>query len=152
MKFIQKYKVHIIIGLIFIILLILASVAVYKMFYPNSGIDKYDSRMDGSIAIDEVAIEKIKTDIIALGTTTSVEYRENGPMLKFIIKLVENTDTNSIKAITPIITNNLSTEVLNFYDIEIYFSGEGNSELPIIAYKSKWATSFDYALNKEVTE
>ncbi len=152
MKFIKKYKIPLIVGVVCLVLITLASFAIYRMFYPNSGIDKYGSRLDGQIAIDDIAIQKIEDEITALAITNKIEYRSNGANIKFNIEVIEGTTTDAIRGIFPIIINNLSTDVLAFYDIEVFITGTGNVELPMIAYKSKAATEFSLTINKESSE
>lgn len=145
MKFIKKNKSVIIIVSVCLILLLLSSLAVYKMFNPDG--NKYD-RAEGAPIVDEVVIEQIKLQILDTKLASKVEYRTSLAIMKFTLSISEGAKLEDAKNLTNIIIDKLSTTVLGFYDVEVYLTKENDSSYPIIAYKSKNAESFSFVLNR----
>lgn len=151
MNFIKKHRTSLIVAMVCLILVILAVVAIYKMFYPNSGDDVYGPRLENAVEIDNAVLEKTKEDIKNLGTVNTVTYHLSGPTMKFFVDVKNDTTVEQVKEMPKIILDNFSKTVTTYYDIEIYFTQkEGkDASFPIIAYHSKSAEQFSFVINKE---
>ena len=140
MEFIKKHKAQFIVGVVCLILLILAFFAVYRMFYPSSS---------KSPEIDNAVIEKIKNEIIDSDLALEVTYETKVATMKFFIDVKSDTKLEEAKQLSQIILDSLSTKVIDFYDIELFFtdpSGE-NTSYPLIGYHSKSSTEFSWVDN-----
>ena len=69
--------------------------------------------------------------------------------MKFFIDVKSDTKLEEAKQLSQIILDSLSTKVIDFYDIELFFtdpSGE-NTNYPLIGYHSKSSTEFSWVDN-----
>ena len=146
MKFIEKNKTAIIIGIICLVLFILMAFAIYRMFYPNSG-SVYGDRLDNAPEIDKAVIEQIKNKISETNLIEEVQYETNVVTMKFFITVRDSTKLADAQKLGDIILDTLSTKIINFYDIQIYLTNEANDEYPSIGYHSKKASSFSWVDN-----
>ena len=152
MEFIKKHKAQFIVGVVCLILLLLAFFAVYRMFYPSSSKSVYGDRLENAPEIDNAVIEKIKNEIIDSDLALEVSYETKVVTMKFFIDVKADTKLEEAKQLSEIVLNNLSTKIIDFYDIELFFtdpSGE-NTNYPLIGYHSKKAEEFSWVDN--VTE
>lgn len=152
MKFIKKNKVPFIIALICFLLIILASFAIYRMFYPNGSKNLYGDRLENAPEVDNAVIEQIKNNISNTGLVEEVNYRTNVRIMKFFITVKDTAKMEDAKKIGDEILNKLSEKVKTFYDIEIYLAkSSASGDFPAIGYHSKNEKVFNWVLNKEVT-
>ena len=140
-------KEKIIIIVICSILLVLMGVTVYNILAPTDTI--YGKRLDEAVSIDGSVISKIKEELSNSGNISAVNYKTNVKIMKFFI----TTDLEATKAQekVSIIMDNLNEKVVNFYDIEVYFTNESNTDYPMIGYHSKNSKEFKWVINKEDT-
>lgn len=149
MEFIKKHKTQFIVGIVCLILLVLAFFAVYRMFYPSSSKSVYGDRLENAPEIDNAVIEKIKNEITDSNLVEEITYETKVATMKFFIDVKSDTKLEEAKQLSEIILDNLSTKVIDFYDIEIFFtdpSGE-NTSYPLIGYHSKKSTEFNWVDN-----
>ena len=156
MEFIKNHKATVAVAIVCFILVILAGFAVYRMFYPSSDKSVYGDRLENAPEIDNAVIEQIKNEMEKTGLITSVEYKTNVRTMKFFVDVKTSTKIKDAEKIATIILEKLSTKVIGFYDITIYFTQtDGSSEeYPAIAYHSKDSEAFHWVTNKagEVSE
>lgn len=152
MEFIKKHKAQFIVGVVCLILLLLAFFAVYRMFYPSSSKSVYGDRLENAPEIDNAVIEKIKNEIIDSDLALEVSYETKVVTMKFFIDVKADTKLEEAKQLSEIVLNNLSTKIIDFYDIEIFFTDPSreNTNYPLIGYHSKKAEEFSWVDN--VTE
>ncbi len=146
MKKIKEHKLAISIFVVCVILFILAFIAIYSMFNPSNSKSVYGSRLDGEVNIETNTIDEIKSKISASNLVSEVTYNKNVRILKFIIT-TSSTDEAGLQKLSSVITDNLSKEAKDYYDIEIYVNGD-SSFLPMIGYKSKSANNFTWTVNR----
>lgn len=146
MKFIKKNKTIVIVAIICLVLVILMGVAIYRMFYPNSG-SVYGDRLDNAPEIDNAVIEQIKNKIMENDYVEEVKYETNVAIMKFFISIKDGTKLKNAQKIGDIILDTLSTKVVSFYDIEVYLTNENDSSYPSIGYHSKNAEEFNWINN-----
>lgn len=152
MKFIKKHITAIIISIICIILMILVFIAVYSMFNPSNSKDIYGSRLDNEVIVSESVISSIETKLKETSIVDSVTYNKKVRIMKFIIDVKDDTKVEESYKLGNTILENLSEEILAYYDIEIYITSN-TEKYPMIGYKSKNAETFSWTLNRgEVSE
>lgn len=151
MNFIKTHQKTTIAIVACLILIILAMFAIYRMFYPNSSKSVYGDRTKNAPEIDQAVVERIKDNIENKGLTNSVSEKVNGPIIKFFIDTKKGTSVKDAQDLTIIITDNFSTSILQYYDIEVYITQKEDeivNEFPMIGYHSKDAEEFTFVLNK----
>ena len=151
MDFIKKHKEALLVVLICLILMVLAGFAVYRMFYPSGDKSVYGDRLQGSPVVSDEVISSIKEKIIESKLVNEVDYENKVKILKFYIDVKSKTKVTKAQDLSKIILENLSTEILTYYDIEIYLTqSEGeDKEFPMIGYHSKDASFVSWTTNKE---
>lgn len=150
MEFIKNHKATVGVAIVCFILVILAGFAVYRMFYPSSDKSVYGDRLENAPEIDNAVIEQIKNEMEKTGLLSSVEYKTNVRTMKFFVDVKASTKLEDTEKITKIVLEKLSTKVISYYDITIYFTQNDGSgeEYPAIAYHSKDSESFNWVTNK----
>ncbi len=150
MKFIKKHKTVLIICLISFCLIFLSCFAVYRMFYPNSE----NNRLSNAPEVDDKVIEQIKNIIMDSKLVTEVKYEKKIATMKFFIEVNQDVKLDEAKTLSTIILDNLSTKLLDFYDIEIFLtnSDKENKTYPAIGYRSKTAEEFSWVANSSTGE
>lgn len=148
MEFIKAHKTSIVVTTVIVLLLILASFAIYRMFYPNGSRDIHGDRLEGAPEIDAAVIEKIKEGFTKSTIVESIDYKTNVRIMKFFVNIKNDSKQEDVLKLTDIITSQLSTTVMNYYDIEVYFMNDTNESYPMIAYLTKGSKEFKYTYNK----
>ncbi|MEG2322385.1 MAG: hypothetical protein RSB71_02735 [Bacilli bacterium] len=148
MNFIKKHEVQLGISLVCFILIILALVAMYRMFYPNRDQSMNSGRLDNAVVIDNAVIEQIKTEITKTNLVDTIDYRLNVRTMKFIIKVKNDTTLEKAQALTNIMTEKLSMSITSYYDIEVYLTKELDNNFPMIGYHGKDTKVFNWVINK----
>lgn len=150
MNFIKKHKAALAITFVCLILIFLASLAVYRMFYPSGDKSVYGDRLQNAPEIDNTVISQIEEEIKNTQLVNSVDYKTNVTIMKFFIDVKSDTEVEEAKQLSDIIMNKLSNKVINFFDIEIYLTQKdgSNSSYPSIGYHSKDAEDFSWVINK----
>jgi len=156
MKFIKRHITAIIVIIVCLILMLLAGFAVYRMFYPSNDKSVYGDRSEGFVEIPNDSIEKIKSDINETGLVNSVTYKLNSSKtgMVFFVDVKEDTKIDTAKKLSEHVLNNLSKDILGFYDITINLTQKnGNmSEYPAVGQHSEGASTFYWVVNKEVED
>lgn len=150
MKFIEEHKTSLIITLVCIILFVLMFIAVYSMFNPTSDKSLYGGRLDNEVEVPSNIIDEIKNEISSSDIVNSTSYNKNVKILKFFIEVKDNTKIKDAQKLASIITDKLDKQVLSYYDIEVYFKGNGD-DYPAIGYHSKNASNFTFTINRGET-
>lgn len=154
MKFIKKYKTALIIAFVCILLMVLAFFAVYRMFYPSNDKSVYGNRLDNAPIISDEVISKIKEDLLKTELIESFEYKTSVKTMKFYIDVKSTTKVDKAKNLSETIIANLTDDITNFYDISIYLTQKNgeNVEYPAIGYHAKGEKTFNWVVNKEVSD
>lgn len=152
MKFIKENKTRLIVIAVCLILILLIFIAIYSMFNPNNKKSVYGSRLDGEVNITDSEYDKVKQAITLSGIVNSVTINKNVRIIKAIINVKDDTKVESAEALSDIILNNFSKEILSYYDVEVYITSN-SEDYPIIGYHSKSADAFTWTVNRgEVSE
>ena len=147
MAFVKKHQIKLIIVTICLFLVILASIAIYKIFYPNQN-SIYGNRLDNIVVVSNDALENIKTEIINTNKVESVSYNVNARIVKFFIVVKDKISVDSAQKIADIVTGNLDQAILTDYDIEVFISKASDEKFPIIGYHHKSSLVFSWNNNE----
>ncbi len=154
MKFIKKYRTILILLVVCLLLMVLAAFAVYRMFYPSNDKSVYGDRLNGAPTITEDIINKIKEEIEDYDFVESFKYRTSVKTMVFNIDVASGTKIDKAQKLSEEIINNLTSDIIDFYDISLYLTQkDGDSvDYPAIGYSSKGSKNFMWTLNKEVSD
>ncbi len=151
MKFIKRNKLLSICIFVFLCLLIVAGIGIYKLLVPESGNSLYGNRLDGieSVTVSEETIQKIKTDVSANAFVVDANYNLEGKLMNYIFTVVEDANVLLAKALSDKVLANLSEEEKSFYDIQIFIkcSNSESEVYPIIGYKKNTSLNFTWTNN-----
>ena len=124
MGYIRKHKLTTFIIFVYIIV-VGFTFFLYKMFIGSSGKPVYGDRLDG---IENVPItEEQKTHIVdnIMQNETVLKVTKpylNGKIVKVIVYMADKAEEAPAKALSDIVTAELTDEQKAFYDIEVYFT------------------------------
>lgn len=152
MKFIKKHKLALILVIIFLIIVIVGLKLIIEILYPNNGKTTYGDRLDGveNYEISDSVISELKGSLETNEFIESVNYRRQGKILEFEIKVTDETDLVVAKENAAKVLEYFDDNYKKFYDIQIFLISnnmedekdeEGNiiksSVYPVIGYKHK---------------
>lgn len=141
MNFIKEHKIAIIVITVCLILIILAGLSISKMMFPSSAEDINGDRLINAVTINQEDIDKVLTKLKDKSSVVDATYNKNVRILKFFISFKSDTKLEDAKKITSIITSNLTNDILNYYDIEVFLEAD-NSEFPAIGQCFKGEKTF----------
>ena len=141
MNFIKEHKIAIIVISVCLILIILAGLSISKMMFPSSAEDINGDRLVNAVAVEPEKINQILTELKGKSSVIDVTYNKNIRILKFLISFKPDTKLEDAKKLTSIITSNLTNDILNYYDIEVFLEAD-NSEFPAIGQCFKGEKTF----------
>lgn len=141
MNFIKEHKIAIIVITVCLILIILAGLSISKMMFPSSAEDINGDRLINAPLINQEDIDKVLTKLKDKSSVVDATYNKNVRILKFFISFKSDTKLEDAKKITSIITSNLTNDILNYYDIEVFLEAD-NSEFPAIGQCFKGEKTF----------
>jgi len=144
MNFIKSHKVASVIVLICLILFVVAGMAFYKMMFPSSADDVNGDRLVNAVAVDEAVVNQIISELEKSDEVSKVTYNKNVRILKFFITTKEGTKLDSAKKLPKVIQEKLSSEVLKYYDVEVFLKQDNNDEYPAIGYLFKGSKDFSW--------
>ena len=122
MGYIRRHKLATFIILVYIIVVGFAYF-LYKLFIGSSGLPVYGDRLDGieNVPITEEQINKIEENMKEVDFVLKVTKPYlNGKILKVIITVSDLAGLDPAKKLSSKITEVLTEDQLNFYDIEFY--------------------------------
>lgn len=145
----NKKKVLIIVGIVIILVLLIVCISALM---PNTSRSVWGNRLDGieEHEIKNESIDKIRSSVTGTGNASSVEYRLSGKTMNFTIKVNNDITKDKAKELTSYITSNIDNDDLTYYDIQVFFIKDDESDelFPFIGYKHKTATEFSYVGDK----
>lgn len=152
MKFIKENKSKIIIGVICLCFVLLLTITICSIFDLGNSKKIYGSRLDGEVSVSDTLVENVKSKIFETGFVNDISYNKNIRIIKFIIDVKDNTNTNEAIKLGDTILSVFSKEILSYYDVEVYITSN-SKDYPIIGYHSKSSTDFKWTINRgEVSE
>ncbi len=152
-NFIKKHKKACIIGGVLILLFLIFFIVVF--IAPLFSNNKYGDRLEG-IEEHEVTKSMVNEVTSALEENegvTDVSYHNEGRILNFIVTINPSVTLDSVKTYANDVTDTLSKKIKNYYDIEVFFTTEEDSDIyPVIGYHHKGAKEFSWSNVGESSE
>ena len=137
---------------VLIILGIVAFIGVKKLVYPDSSKNKYGDRLAGieEHKISDEVISEMKETFLKNENVIDFDYVLTGKIIKVFVKVKEDTKVDDAKALSDIITKNISEDDQKFYDILYYVTCEGENDLyPVLGSKHKTSELFIWTVKLE---
>ena len=151
MDFIKRHKFKLILLMVFIIVFIVALIALMNLLYPDSRKNVYGNRLEGieNVKIKSKVLTEIKDKISASDFVLEVDDLLTGRLIKFTIYVKADTNKDDAKKLVTNITETLSKEIQEFYDIQVMINEdkEESEAYPIFAYKHKTSKDFIWTRN-----
>lgn len=153
LKFISKYKIYIVLAILFLFCLFLF-ITFYKYMNPSDLNTVYGSRLDG---IENVIISDDKKDEIIKfikdnEDVSSASIDIQGKIINISIKIGNKENTIDImKEKCSLIVNKFSKEEIEFYDFQFFIKNE-DANYNLIGYKNKKNEELSYSHDVIVSE
>ncbi len=153
LKFISKYKIYIVLAILFLFCLFLF-ITFYKYMNPSDLNTVYGSRLDG---IENVIISDEKKDEIIKfikdnEDVSSASIDIQGKIINISIKIGNKENTIDImKEKCSLIVNKFSKEEIEFYDFQFFIKNE-DANYNLIGYKNKKNEELSYSHDVIVSE
>ena len=143
MKVLKKnYKL--IITVVIIIIVLVLGVFIYKNLFEGSSSDRLENIENYELTKKE--INSVKEKINELENIDSVDVYTNNKIIKIFVVLKEDISFDDVKKISNEALESISSDNLEFYDVEIFVDSENEeSEVyPKIGYKHKTNSEFTW--------
>lgn len=153
LKFISKYKIYIVLAILFLFCLFLF-ITFYKYMNPSDLNTVYGSRLDG---IENVIISDEKKDEIIKfikdnEDVSSASIDIQGKIINISIKIGNEENTIDVmKEKCSSIVNKFSKEEIEFYDFQFFIKNE-DANYNLIGYKNKKNEELSYSHDVIVSE
>lgn len=148
MKFVKKHKIKIIVLVVFVIVMLLATLGLKELLYPNTQKDIYGNRLDG---IEKYDINQHKLDgIVSLikeeESVSNASARLSGKVINIIITVKPEIDLITSKTIGDKLLEKFTTEEKGYFDIQLFINNSNAEDelYPIIGYKHHTSLSFKW--------
>ena len=153
LKFISKYKIYIVLAILFLFCLFLF-ITFYKYMNPSDLNTVYGSRLDGIEKIFKK--EEKKDEIIKFikdnEDVSSASIDIQGKIINISIKIGNKENTIDImKEKCSLIVNKFSKEEIEFYDFQFFIKNE-DANYNLIGYKNKKNEELSYSHDVIVSE
>lgn len=152
-NFIKKHKKACIISGVLILLFIIFFVVVF--IAPLFSNNKYGDRLDGieDYEVTDSMVDEVTDALKENEGVTDVSYNNEGRILNFIVTIEADVELDTAKTYAEDVTDNLSDDIKGYYDIEVFFTTEDDSEVyPVIGYHYKGAEQFSWSNVGESSE
>lgn len=139
-KFIKdNKKIITIVGVV--LLVIIALVLLYKIFFGASGSDRYEGIKSHKLSKTEIS--DVKKIVNELDNVKSVEVYTESKIIKIFVNLSDDVDFDKTKDIATKSISKIEKENIKFYDIEFFVDAKKDSKIyPRIGYKHKSSENF----------
>jgi len=153
MDIIKKHWLKIGIGIIVLIVMVLAALAVKNLVFPNDSLSLYGNRLEGieDVQISDKRFKELTDKLKGNDKVVSVSHDISGRIINFIIDVKKDTDLITAKSLGDEIIKAFNEKELAFYDLQLFLtcSEDKESELyPTIGYKHKTSVSFKWNTNQ----
>lgn len=147
MNYIKKH-IKLIIALIVILIIAIAAFIGIKKLMPDTRISVWGNRTadNGKHPINGDDIDKIIEELKKEESVSDVTYRLSGRKMNFMIIVNEGTTRATAEGLTKHILGNLSDDIKEYYDIELYYKSLNSEDtvFPFMGYKNKISSSFSF--------
>lgn len=138
MNFIKKYKILVILSLVFIVLTVVLVICFKGLFLEENINDKYGNRLNGieKFQVNDGRLESVQEKILNSKNINIAFSNISGRIIKFFIQVKDDTDILTVESLLNLILDNFTDDEKSFYDFEVFITNEKEKELyPMIAYK-----------------
>lgn len=123
------------------LLVIIAFVLLYKIFFGASGSDRYEGIKSHKLSKTEIS--DVKKVVNELDNVKSVEVYTESKIIKIFVNLSEDVDFDKTKDIATKSISKIDKKNIKFYDIEFFVDAKKDSKIyPRIGYKHKSSENF----------
>lgn len=146
LKDIKKYR-YTTFALIAFLVLLLLSYFVFQLFFGERGKPVYGNRLDGieEVMVTDDDFSKLSGILEKEKIVVSASGSRSGRILNYIVEVKSKTKAKDAKALTNVILKNLSEDQIAYFDIQVFFTCEDETEgYPMIGYKNKENKNFSY--------
>lgn len=148
---IKKHKKLAIFISAFIIVLLLV-ILLKVILFSNSSLSVYGDRLEDKdkYEVSKSSITEIKKELKNQTAVSEVSYNNEGRILSFIVSLDTEIKNEDAQKYANIITENLKDKIKGYYDIQVIFNTEKETDTyPIAGYKGKSSDDFVWSGNGE---
>lgn len=123
------------------LLIVIAFVLLYKIFFGSSGSDRYEGIKSHKLSKTEIS--DVKKVVNELDNVKSVEVYTESKIIKIFVNLSDDVDFDKTKDIATKSISKIDKENIKFYDIEFFVDAKKDSKIyPRIGYKHKSSENF----------
>ena len=123
------------------LLIIIAFVLLYKIFFGSSGSDRYEGIKSHKLSKTEIS--DVKKVVNELDNVKSVEVYTESKIIKIFVNLSDDVDFDKTKDIATKSISKIDKKNIKFYDIEFFVDAKKDSKIyPRIGYKHKSSENF----------
>ena len=139
-KFLKKNKKIITIVSIALLVLI-AFLLIYKIFFGSSGSDRYEGIKSHKLSKTE--INDVTKVIKGLNNVKSSKVYVDSKIIKIFVKLKDDVEFDEVKDVATKTISKIDKNNLKFYDLEFFVESKDDSKTyPKIGYKHKSSENF----------
>ena len=139
-KFLKKNKKIITIVSIALLVLI-AFLLIYKIFFGSSGSDRYEGIKSHKLSKTE--INDVTKVIKGLNNVKSSKVYVDSKIIKIFVKLKDDVEFDAVKDVATKTISKIDKNNLKFYDLEFFVESKDDSKTyPKIGYKHKSSENF----------
>lgn len=123
------------------LLVVIAFVLLYKIFFGSSGSDRYEGIKSHKLSKTEIS--DVKKVVNELDNVKSVEVYTESKIIKIFVNLSDDVDFDKTKDIATKSISKIDKKNIKFYDIEFFVDAKKDSKIyPRIGYKHKSSENF----------
>ena len=123
------------------LLVVIAFVLLYKIFFGASGSDRYEGIKSHKLSKTEIS--DVKKVVNELDNVKSVEVYTESKIIKIFVNLSDDVDFDKTKDIATKSISKIDKKNIKFYDIEFFVDAKKDSKIyPRIGYKHKSSENF----------
>lgn len=136
MKKLAKDKKKMILIGVAIILVILCFLFMKSFFAKQDRV--YGNRLEGisKVEVSNARMNEMASVFKDVEGVTKTSARKNGKIIHLLVDVSDTTDFGKLKEVSPKVIEGLNESQRKFYDVEIFFFGEGDT-YPVIGYLHK---------------
>ena len=123
------------------LLVVIAFILIYKIFFGSSGSDRYEGIKSHKLSKTEISdVTKV---IKELDNVKSTKVYTNSKIIKIFVKLKDDVEFDAVKDVATKTISKIDKNNLKFYDLEFFVDSKDDSKVyPKIGYKHKSSENF----------
>ena len=123
------------------LLVVIAFILIYKIFFGSSGSDRYEGIKSHKLSKTEISdVTKV---IKELDNVKSTKVYTDSKIIKIFVKLKDDVEFDAVKDVATKTISKIDKNNLKFYDLEFFVDSKDDSKVyPKIGYKHKSSENF----------